>query len=795
MLKLSMNRFRALLCAFLLGYPVFAQAPEQIQYLHLRRDAEGVTLLGASAYRGQMKPEVQGGPLEYETDEGFRSGLPDPLLQRYEYEDPSEPGRIRSLHVERASAEFTIRVPGRMTGQNLRFFQRHVPRSGELAAQGAREFLGEIRVPAAAENLRAAASSAKLSTLLTNGPTGSRLNVAILAEGFRASEERAFTNQAKAVLEQFLDTSPYREYRDHFNAFAIFVASVESGSDHPSRQIFRNTYFNSSYDSYGLDRLITIPPNERNSSYSAGQGKVATLLGQFVPDYDIVLLLVNDSEYGGAGGFPSIASIDPWSAEIAIHEVGHSFGGLGDEYDSPYPGFPETEEPNTTKQTNRASIKWRNWIDPFTPIPTPDSSTYESDVGLFEGAHYHSTDWYRPKRNCKMRSLEHEFCEVCKEALVLATYTKLSIIHGSSPAQNNVTVPGGGELRLQVHSVPPAEGTVRYIWTVDGATNLAFASDQFPASFATLGVGTRLVRAQASDPTALVRTDTSGRLQKSRSWLVQVLSETNQPPAISTVGRQEIGAGETSGPIAFTVSDPDSPVTALTATARSSDQTLIPDANLTMSGNGANRTITIGTIPGSFGTAIVTLEVSDGLNQVASSFEVAVIDDSSLMLDPIADRREFSAEISVALPVGGKGYGPLTFSATSTNPLLIPISNIRFASANGDHVANIAPVNGGAGSSDITITATDGILAASQTFQLTFLARPTVVGVIPEVTADFIRLQFNSDVRTTMILESSSDMKFWSPVSTQQDVSNFEYLIPRSEIAGHLFFRLRLAPL
>jgi len=77
---------------------------------------------------------------------------------------------------------------------------------------------------------------------------------------------------------------------------------------------------------------------------------------------------------------------------ILVHESGHTLGNLGDEYTTSYPGYPDTEEPNTTTQTNILLIKWRAWIPNGTPIPTPPTGTYQNTVGLFQGAHYH-THW------------------------------------------------------------------------------------------------------------------------------------------------------------------------------------------------------------------------------------------------------------------------------------------------------------------------------------------------------------------------------------------------------------------
>ncbi len=255
-----------------------------------------------------------------------------------------------------------------------------------------------------------AQAQASFQTLLTNGPAGRRINIVFLSEGYSTNQLARFSVDATRVLTNLLATLPLRAYSNHFNAFAISVPSNQSGSDHPSTGSYRDTYFNSTYDSSGIPQLITID--------GVGRSRLNSLLGTYMPQYDIVALIVNDTAYGGSGGFPLMASVNNSSAEIAIHELGHSFAGLGDEYSSAYPGYPDIEEPNTTRQTNRALIKWTSWILPTTLVPTPAVSSNGTVVGLFEGAHYHTTGWFRPKLNCKMRSLGVAFCEVCSETLV-----------------------------------------------------------------------------------------------------------------------------------------------------------------------------------------------------------------------------------------------------------------------------------------------------------------------------------------------------------------------------------------
>ena len=183
----------------------------------------------------------------------------------------------------------------------------------------------------------------------------------------------------------------------------------------------------------------SIPPNFADTNYSHGQGKIDALLQTFMPNCHLPILLVNDVTDGGSDGFnkTAISSIGFELPEILTHETGHVLANLGDEYTNAAPGFPDTEEPNTTQQTNRLLIKWNAWISPSTPIPTAPLDSYPSVVGLFQGAHYHTTGWYRPQLDCLMRDLYVPFCAVCSEALVLAIYQRVRPVDGFSPAGTN----------------------------------------------------------------------------------------------------------------------------------------------------------------------------------------------------------------------------------------------------------------------------------------------------------------------------------------------------------------------
>jgi hypothetical protein len=376
-------------------------------------------------------------------------------------------------------------------------------------------------------------AEATILPLLTNGPSAKMINVVILAEGFMASEETAFTNQAQIVLAKLLSTPPYSSYKTYFNGLALFVPSNQSGSDHPSRNSFRDTYFNSTFESYGTDRLLTIPPNDRDPAYANGVGKVMALLADYAPDYDMALLLVNDTTYGGSGGVPAVTSLNSASPEIAIHELGHSFAGLGDEYSAAFPGYPEIEEPNTTTQSNRNLIKWRNWILSTTPIPTPQPPSNTSWIGLFQGAHYHDTGWYRPKYDCRMRTLGVPFCSVCAEAITLSALGRVQFIQSQFPAETNIVLRPGSTQTFNIETLHPADHNLEVTWSVDGTVVSTPLTNSLELSSAGLSGGAHIIRTTVHDPTTLVRTDPNSILTTSRAWNLTVQSDL--PPVLASI--------------------------------------------------------------------------------------------------------------------------------------------------------------------------------------------------------------------------------------------------------------------
>jgi len=356
-----------------------------------------------------------------------------------------------------------------------------------------------------------------VSPLVVSGPTDERINVVFLAEGYTAGEMTKFEQDVELALAGLFNAPPYRDYEEFFNVYAVEVVSNEAGTDHPYTAsdcpagldtLSRDTYFHSSFDVGGIHRLLV--PDD---------ALVYPVLIANVPFWDVAFVIVNTDWYGGAGGAFATFSTHISSAEIAIHELGHAFADLADEYE--YGGGGGYEAPNATAELVRELIKWNAWIDVSTPVPTPETPTYNSVVGLFEGAVYTPTGWYRPKLNCKMRSLGVPFCAVCAEQTVRSVYNLLDAVHRLDPPDELFSMPGNATRAFTVDLLQPTGGTVQTEWRLDGVP-VALGTETWPFDANLADSGLHLLEVFAVDTTLLVRTDPFGLLASQTSWMVHV---------------------------------------------------------------------------------------------------------------------------------------------------------------------------------------------------------------------------------------------------------------------------------
>ena len=251
--------------------------------------------------------------------------------------------------------------------------------------------------------------------ILKNGKPENKVDIVILAEGYTALEMEKFREDAKRVTQYLFDEEPFKSEKEKFNVSAILTPSPESGTDIPGEHIYKNTRFNSTFYTFDVSRYLTTSDMKNILDAAA-----------LVP-YDQIYVLVNTERYGGGGfyNFVSVCTADnSLTKEVFVHEFGHGFAGLGDEYytsDVAYEDFYnlkiEPWEPNITTLVNFGS-KWKPMVKESVEIPTPRTAKYENTVGVYEGGGYMSKGIYSPFIDCQMKSNTAKgFCPVCAESI------------------------------------------------------------------------------------------------------------------------------------------------------------------------------------------------------------------------------------------------------------------------------------------------------------------------------------------------------------------------------------------
>jgi len=259
------------------------------------------------------------------------------------------------------------------------------------------------------------ADQVSIKNMLISGDPAHKIDIAILAEGYTTSEMGKFLKDAKSLTDSLFRAAPFSKMKSYFNIYALKTPSPESGTDVPGEKIYRNTTFNTTFYTFGISRYLT------TEDMKTIHDKAAT-----VP-YDQIIVLVNSTRYGGGGFYNYLnvcTSSNKLSPKVFIHEFGHSFAGLGDEYytsevayEDYYNLKTEPWEPNLTTLVDFGS-KWKSMVDNTTPIPTPRYSNYSSKVGAFEGGGYTAKGIYSPMEDCRMKSNETpHFCPVCQKAI------------------------------------------------------------------------------------------------------------------------------------------------------------------------------------------------------------------------------------------------------------------------------------------------------------------------------------------------------------------------------------------
>ncbi len=292
------------------------------------------------------------------------------------------------------------------------------------------------------------------------GEPSTRVDFLILGDGYTAAERGKFEKDARRLTELLFATSPFKERRADFNVWALCPASEESGISRPSTGVHRRSRVGATYDAFGSERYVLTFENRSFRDVAS-----------FAP-YEFVEVLTNTRTYGGGGIFglySTVAADSLWAPYIFVHEFGHHFAGLADEYFTSAVAYEapaervEPWEPNATALLDPKNLKWKDLASPDTPIPTPwakeefekassefqkrrreiraangpedqmdalfreeqahetkllSGDRFSGRVGAFEGALYEAKGYFRPQEDCIMFSRnEVPFCAVCRQAI------------------------------------------------------------------------------------------------------------------------------------------------------------------------------------------------------------------------------------------------------------------------------------------------------------------------------------------------------------------------------------------
>ena len=304
------------------------------------------------------------------------------------------------------------------------------------------------------------APAARVWTVFENGPATAKLDLLLLGEGYAEKDLPKFHADAKRLVDILFTYEPFKSRKPDFNVRALDLPASESGVLRPDSRIFRRTPLSVQYGIFGSERyMLTYDDRALREAASAAP-------------YDFLEILVNDARYGGGGiyNFQATASVDTGFAEyVFVHEFGHHFAGLADEYYGSDVAYetggekPEPWEPNVTALKDPKALKWADLVEKVTPLPTPwekdafekqtrtiqterkkliasgappsalddlfrrqmaldskllSTMAWSGKVGAFEGASYEAKGLYRPSADCIMFTRDPGgFCPVCRRAI------------------------------------------------------------------------------------------------------------------------------------------------------------------------------------------------------------------------------------------------------------------------------------------------------------------------------------------------------------------------------------------
>jgi hypothetical protein len=292
-----------------------------------------------------------------------------------------------------------------------------------------------------------------------SGPSPQKVDLLVLGDGYTQADMKKFEADARRLAAHLFTVSPFKERADDFNVWALAVPTLESGVSRPSTGVHHASKLGTRYDIFGSERYVLTLDN-----------RALREIAQYAP-YEFIEILVNNETYGGGGifgQFSTAAAGNEWANYLFVHEFGHHFAGLADEYYTSPVAYAasstrmEPWEPNATALRDPAKLKWAKQVKPGTPLPTPwpkaeyekasrayqkrraalraenrpesemnalfredlaltralfAKQPYRHTIGAFEGANYEAKGYYRPAMQCIMFDRSEAFCPVCQDGI------------------------------------------------------------------------------------------------------------------------------------------------------------------------------------------------------------------------------------------------------------------------------------------------------------------------------------------------------------------------------------------
>lgn len=350
----------------------------------------------------------------------------------------------------------------------------------------------------------------KVDTLQYSGPYA--INLVLYGDGYTQKQQQKFVNDVKKIYDRTFALDPFKQYQDYFNLLAIHVVSKDSGVSSSGDQ--RDTYFGLKKNYY-TPRLIDCSMNQ-----------IFQLNRQLIPNYDalkdlyVIGVISNTTAYGGAGGMYLTLTADIASGDIYIHEFGHTFAQLNEEYwvygeTQNY----ATEAPNLTQETDSTKVRWKNWLG-------------AEGIGIYQSGYsnlsWNQGYWYKPAYNCRMNTLSAPFCAVCRETIVERIHSLVNPIVAVAPNDTLVTIEAGGAQTFALSNLLQAkESHAAICWILDGDTLATDTTSLTLRAEELSGEEAHELTVSVLDDTPFVRVDDHAALHtRSHTWRVQATSGT-----------------------------------------------------------------------------------------------------------------------------------------------------------------------------------------------------------------------------------------------------------------------------